>query len=107
MSEKRKPEMILFAEIPGKPGARATRFKVELFHVSQWLNPTRRGVSWKPRSIRMMQADVYRLRVNGKWYAPSDAEPLTLSQVFALFRKSVSAVRKRRRDEPSARKVAE
>jgi hypothetical protein len=106
MSEKRKPEMVLFAEVLGKPGVKPTRFKVELFHVSQWLNPKGRGISWQPRSIRMLHADVYRLRVNGKWYPPSDAEPLTLSQVFALFRRSVSAVRSRKRDEPSARKAA-
>jgi hypothetical protein len=105
MSEKRKPEMILFAEIRGKQGSKPTKMKVELFHVSQWSSPKGRGSSWRPDSIYMLHTDTYRVRVNGKWYTPSNAEPLTMSKVFALLRRSVSAVRARKRNQNTARKA--
>jgi hypothetical protein len=105
MSEKRKPELVLFAEIPGKHGKKPTRIKVECFHVSQWENP-KSGKSWRPVSIAMFRADVYRLRVNGKWHGTPDRrfETLTLSQVFTVLRRTVAAVRARRRGEPKAMK---
>ncbi len=104
MSEKRKPELVLFAEIPGKQGKKPTRIKAECFHVSQWAN-SKSGKSWRPVSIAMFRADVYRVRVNGKWYETPDRrfETLTLSQVFTVLRRTVAAVRARRRSEPKSR----
>jgi hypothetical protein len=104
MSEKRKPELVLFAEIPGKHGKKLKRIKVECFHVSQWANP-KSGKSWRPVSITMFRADVYRVRVNGTWYRTSDRrfETLTLSQIFTVLRRTVAAVRARRRSEPKSR----
>jgi hypothetical protein len=97
MSEKRKPEIVLVAELPGKPSSKRGGFKIELFHVSQWKD-SKLGTGWRPDSIAMLHADVYRLRVCGKWYKPSNKTPLTLSQVFALFRRSLTRARAEARD---------
>ena len=104
MSEKRKPELVLFAEIQGKQGKKPTKIKAECFHVSQWADP-KNGKSWKPVSIAMFRADVYRVRVNGKWYRTSDRryETLTLSQVFTVLRRTVAVVRVRMRSEPQSK----
>lgn len=104
MSEKRKPEMVLVAKFPGKPKGKRTCFTIELFHVSQWKDSKRTGPGWTPDSISMIRADAYRLRVGGKWYKPSSETPLTLSQVFSLFRRSLARARTEERSKPKREK---
>ena len=94
MSEKRKPDWVFVAQLQGKPGKKTISFKlkIELFHVSKWATQTRRGVGWKPSSIRFFQLDVYRVRVNGKWYKGNNEDPLTMSQFFSIFRRQITHV---------------
>lgn len=86
MSEKRRPEIVFVAvfwgkiEPSGEPARR--RRKIELFHASQWGNKYR-------------GADKYRIRCDGKWFNGNEA--YTLSEAMDLLRRSVVAVRKKRR----------
>jgi hypothetical protein len=93
MSEKRKPEIVLFAEIHGN-GTRK-RFKVELFPASLWVEVPRSRIS-----IRRNSGDTYRLRVSGKWYR--GIETFTFSQVMTLLRRSLVDKRNSNRSKASA-----
>lgn len=89
MSEKRKPEYVLFAKKPGNK-----KIKLELFKATLW--PKWYWVEKK-----------FRLRINGKWFKlqPSDlprrkdAELFTLSHVMNELRKWVNR-RRRHVHEP-------
>lgn len=99
MSEKRKPELVFFAEYRGK--SRSTRkrlLKIELFPARQW-KPTATVGAGRQSGLMLHETrgDVYRVRVNGKWYPPKGTTTrkvtLTLSEFFALFRCSVKQAR--------------
>lgn len=67
--------------------------KIELFPVGLWAGRSRcfgggraPGLSyWETKS------DAYRVRVGGKWW--KGRKPLTLSEFFVVFRKSIIAAR--------------
>lgn len=93
MSEKRRPEVTFVAEISGK------RWRVELFQSTLFDRRNLVGVRGPP------SMDLYRLRVNGKWYGTeyrdengNDAvttwRTFTLSQVMQLIRRSMIKARK-------------
>lgn len=73
MSEKRKPDLVIVAVIPGK----RRRYRVELFRASLW--PRRFGLHCQRR---------YRVRVQGKWW--EGGQCFTWSQVSSLLRKSLT-----------------
>jgi hypothetical protein len=100
MSEKRKPELVFVAEIFGNnAAAKKKRVRLELFPAALWANSLPEFGKGKRVKIPKYQTrgDVYRLRVNGKWWKAGDKHTFTLSEVFMLFRQSVVRGRKRAR----------
>lgn len=99
MSEKRKPELVFFAEYRGKNKSTCKRLlKIELFPARQWKPTATFGAGRQSGlSLHDTRGDVYRVRVNGKWYPPKGQKAhkvtLTLSEVFSLFRRSVKQAR--------------
>lgn len=96
MSEKRRPDMILFAEIHGKSNKKR-RVKVEAFHVSLWDGSS---VQLDCKHWGKTIGDRYRIRVDGKWFK---GRTLTVSELFVMFRRSVVGVRSKFRAEPNER----
>ena len=92
MSEKRKPEIVFFAEILGNGTKK--RFKVELFPARLWADAPRSRIV-----VRSNVGDTYRLRVNGKWW-PGD-KMLTLSGVMTHLRRAIVA--KKQKNKQAAR----
>lgn len=86
MSEKRRPDLILFAEIYGN-SKKKQRVKVEAFHVSLWDGSS---VKLDCKHWGKTIGDRYRIRVDGKWYK---GRTLTVSELFVMFRRSVVKVR--------------
>lgn len=86
MSEKRKPELVLIAKIHGKSGAKRN-VKVEAFSASLWDGSS---VGLDCKHWGKSHGDRYRVRVDGKWYK---AKTLTMSELLAMFRKSIVGVR--------------
>jgi hypothetical protein len=106
MSEKRKPELVFIAEYWGiNTSTRKRLAKIELFPASQWDESVpvfgkgkSTGMSW-----RDTRGDVYRIRINGKWWKPpNNKQTMTLSEFFSLYRKSLKQWRtKERRKQES------
>ncbi|MFO0383264.1 MAG: hypothetical protein ACK506_16295 [Pirellula sp.] len=94
MSEKRKPELIFFAEIQGNGTEnRSTRkrlAKIELFPAMLWADVPKSRIRLGTREVK---SDVYRIRINGKWWNPS--KTYTLSHFFAIYRNAVHLSRKK------------
>jgi hypothetical protein len=109
MSEKRKPELVFDAYYQGNNrSTRSKIIKIELFPASQWAD--RVPVFGKGKSIGLsaweLRGDVYRVRVNGKWYKPKTGkQTLTISEFFSVFRRSIIAARKseRKKDRKAKR----
>ena len=100
MSEKRKPELIFNAYYQGNNrSTRAKIVKIELFLASQWANRTPSFGAGKSTGMTFIETsgDVYRIRVNGKWYKPKDRQTFTISEFFSIFRRSVIAARANQR----------
>lgn len=89
----------MFAEFRGKPGQKKKIAKVEAFHVSLWNGST---VELDCKHFGEAIGDRYRIRVNGKW---DQRQTYTLSELFAMFRRTASHVRAKLRSEPAARKI--
>lgn len=90
MSEKRKPELVLVARIYGKSGV-SRSIKVEAFSASLWDGSS---VGLDCKHWGKSHGDRYRVRVQGKWYK---AKTFTMSELLAMFRKSIIGVRQRLR----------
>jgi hypothetical protein len=92
MAEKRKPELVFIAVWQGNyESTRKKRIaKIELFPASLWRPKAMFGAG---RQSGLMyhetRGDVYRIRVNGKWYKPKGRQTFTLSEVFSNFRRSI------------------
>jgi len=90
MSEKRKPELSFDAWFWGKSGKKKV-VRIELYPANLW--PM--GESKVRLGLRETKSDVYRLRVNGKWW--QSQKTFTLSQFFAIFRRTSISIRKNMR----------
>lgn len=107
MSEKRKPELTFIATYQGNNGStREPRkpkrlAKVELYPASLWAArlPIFGAGKNTGMSLADTRGDVYRIRVNGKWWKPGGKQTFTLSEFFMIFRKSVTQARKARRQK--------
>jgi hypothetical protein len=102
MSEKRKPELIFYAEYQGNNASTQKRIrlvKVELFPASLWADRTPAFGKGRATGLRWhdTRGDVYRIRVNGKWWKPGDKQTFTLSEFFSIFRRSVKQARAKQR----------
>lgn len=86
MSEKRKPELSFDAWFWGKTGKKKV-VRIELYPAKLWpMGDSKVRLGW-----RETKSDVYRLRVNGKWWQAE--KTFTLSEVFAIFRRSIVKAR--------------
>lgn len=109
MSEKRKPELIFDAYYQGNNGStRKKVIKIELFRASQWADRTPSFGEGKSTGLHAneLRGDVYRIRVNGKWYKPNvGKQTLTISEFFSVFRRSIIAARthERKKDRRAKR----
>lgn len=107
MSEKRKPELIFDAYYQGNNrSTRSKVIKVELFRAEQWSDRAAAFGEGRSTGLRFWETrgDVYRIRVNGKWYKPKgQQQTLTISEFFSLFRRSIIAARtnERKKDRKS------
>lgn len=102
MSEKRKPELIFDAYYRGNNGSTCQKIvRVELYPARLWADSV--PVFGKGRSTGMSvwdtRGDVYRVRVNGKWWNREGRQTITLSDFFQLFRMSVIKARKHEREK--------
>ena len=90
MSEKRKPELSFDAWFWGKSGKKKV-VRIELYPANLWpMGESKVRLGW-----RETKSDVYRLRVNGKWW--QSQKTFTLSQFFAIFRRTSISIRKNMR----------
>lgn len=100
MSEKRKPELVFDAWHQGNNrGTRSKIVKLELFRASLWADRTPFFGAGKSTGLTFneVKGDVYRIRVNGKWYKPKAKQTFTISEFFSIFRRSVIAARTHQR----------
>jgi len=99
MSEKRRPEFIFYAERQGiYRSTRKRLMKVEWFPAIQWQNQAAAPMFGKGKSTgkswHETRGDVYRIRVNGKWYKPKNRkQTFTLSELFAIYRATIKQAR--------------
>ena len=110
MSEKRKPELIFDAYYQGNTGStRSKVIKIELFRAGLWADRAPSFGEGKSVGLSLWETrgDVYRIRVNGKWYKPKvGKQTLTLSEFFSVFRRSILAARtEERKKDRKAKKV--
>ena len=101
MSEKRRPELVFRAEIRGINGSTRKRLAtIELFPASQWEGSTVAPMFGKGKQTGMSfhetRGDVYRIRVDGKWWKDlKRRQTYTLSEFFAIYRNAVVQSRKK------------
>lgn len=103
MAEKRKPELVFFARANGKNG-KPTSIKIELFPAALWVPNQRKRGRRANLSFADYRGDVYRIRVGGKWYRAKTKSTFTLSEFFAIFRRSVKSMRDKKRLNDLAKK---
>jgi hypothetical protein len=94
MSEKRKPELVFDAWFYGIRGKKKM-IRVELFPARLW--PMTPKAKVKLGYQQTIHADVYRIRVNGKWWEPT--KTFTLSELFSVLRRSTSKFREHYRQK--------
>lgn len=107
MSEKRKPELVFVASYCGNNRSTRRRIaKIELFPASLWADTVpafgvgrQTGLRWHE-----MRGDVYRIRLNGKWWKPAGKQTFTMSEFFAIFRRSVKVARQNQRKKQQKQK---
>ena len=109
MSEKRKPELIFVAEYQGNNASTRKRIaKIELFPARLWADKTPAFGAGKHTGLRWNECrgDVYRIRLNGKWWKPKGKQTFTMSEFFAIFRRSVKVARQNQRQKNQGRAKA-